>query len=184
MMNKFYIIILLVILGGYGCRNSSTNKPQSQYVQPFITEDRDSTFYDILVQNDTIIGNFRAKYHLTLNDIIADTINISSKEGQMVRNRSIFLTVYYKEQQILDCKEIKSTSFDGIQEPSKFIFSPTCWIGLESINDTLVVSSGMFVDDTDWGYFINIKVAPDGEILLVARDADDSNTIIETVILK
>ena len=36
----------------------------------------------------------------------------------------------------------------------------------------LVVKTGMFVMDTDWGYFVTINVNENGEVYIFANDAD------------
>ena len=72
------------------------------------------------------------------------------------------MTAYYKNQIIINNLEIKSSSFDGIENPDQFV-----------INDTLVVSIGMSVIDTDWGYALKINISPKGDVSYMAKNYDD-----------
>lgn len=132
-----------------------------------------------VVRSDTIIyakqriDNFRVQYSLHTNDIIADTIHLSDTESKIFYNRSLLLTVHYNEELIVDDYEVKSTSFSGIENPERFQLAPMGAVNINSVSDTLFVSTGMFVIDTDWGYFLTIKIAKTGDIFLGAEDADD-----------
>ena len=128
---------------------------------------------DSIFRGEEITGNYHVEYEICSNDIVADTINISEVESKKIYNRSLFLTIHYKEQKILNNYEIRSTSFSGIENPEKFQFAPMGAIDFQTLEDTLWISTGMFVVDTDWGYFLTIKVSKNGDVYFLAVNADE-----------
>lgn len=131
------------------------------------------TFSDTISHSEKNIENYSVKYSLRTNDIIADTIYVSDTDCEIFYNRSLFLTVHYNNKLIVDDYEVKSISFSGIDNPERFQLAPMGSVDIKSVNDTLLVSTGMFVVDTDWGYFLTIKISKTGDVFLYADDADD-----------
>ncbi len=162
---NFLILCLMAtcIISCRGKSNTSSNRSQIE----------DKVYSDTLFYADRGIGNYSVKYSLHTNDIIADTIYVSDTESEIFYNRSLLLTVHYDDKLILNDYEVRSTSFGGIENPESFQLSPMGAIEINSVNDTLILSTGMFVVDTDWGYFLTIKVSKNGNVILSAADADD-----------
>ena len=175
MRNISFFIVCLCSVFVLSCKNRDNKQNHSTELADTLltigTQDN-CVLGDVISKGDTIIGNFHVKYLIETNEIVADTIIISETESQVFVNHSVFLTIQYKEQLILDNYEIRSTSFNWIKNPERFILSPMGSIELEAINNMLVVKTGMFVMDTDWGYFVTINVNENGEVYIFANDAD------------
>ena len=126
-----------------------------------------------------VINNYEVRYNVCVNDIIASIYKEYDEQtgivldSSFIYNHTLFLTAYYKNQIIINNLEIKSSSFDGIENPDQFVFIPTSSLDFDSINDTLVVSTGMSVIDTDWGYALKINISPKGDVSYMAQNYDD-----------
>lgn len=126
-----------------------------------------------------VINNYEVRYNVCVNDIIASIYKEYDEQtgivldSSFIYNHSLFLTAYYKNQIIINNLEIRSSSFDGIENPDQFVFIPTSSLDFDSINDTLVVSTGMSVIDTDWGYALKINISPKGDVSYMAQNYDD-----------
>ena len=126
-----------------------------------------------------VINNYEVRYNVCVNDIIASIYKEYDEQtgivldSSFIYNHTLFLTAYYKNQIIINNLEIKSSSFDGIENPDQFVFIPTSYLDFDSINDTLVVSTGMSVVDTDWGYALKINISPKGDVSYMAQNNDD-----------
>lgn len=162
---KCLILCLLAtcIISCRGKGNTSSNKSRIE----------DKVYSDTIFYANKEIGNYSVKYSLHSNDVIADTIHVSDTESEIFYNRSLLLTVHYDDKLIVNDYEVRSTSFGGIDNPERFQLSPMGAVEINSVNDTLFVTTGMFVVDTDWGYFLTIKVSKNGDVILSAVDADD-----------
>ena len=175
MRNISFLIICLFSIFVISCKNRDNKQSNSTSLAETLlaisTEDGSSR--GIISEGNAIIGDFHVKYCIEPNEIIADTVIVSETENQVFVNHSIFLTIQYKGQLILDNYEIRSTSFDGIPNPNRFILSPMGSIEFEVTNNELVAKTGMFVIDTDWGYFVTINVTEKGEVCIFAEDSDD-----------
>ena len=126
-----------------------------------------------------VINNYEVRYNVCVNDIIASIYKEYDEQTGIVLdssffyNHTLFLTAYYKNQIIINNLEIKSSSFDGIENPDQFVFIPASYLDFDSINDTLVVSTEMSVVDTDWGYALKINISPKGDVSYMAQNNDD-----------
>lgn len=175
-----FVIIILISICTIGCR-VRIGKSSPVY-QKAIFEISDSMKQnnhfdpDTICNKEGIFEKYKVNYSVQTNNIIADTIYVSDTVYKVFYNHSLFLTVYYNERLILNEYEIKSSSFSGIENPEKFQLSPMGAVEINSSNDTLFVSTGMFVIDTDWGYFLTIKISKNGDVLLYADDADNYYT--------
>lgn len=161
------------------CRGKGNPSSYASPLEDTLDVVSNSISKDCPILSDTIfyaeksIDNYSVKYSLQTNDIIADTIYVSDTDFVIFYNRSLFLTIHYNGKLIVDNYEVNSISFSGIENPERFQLAPMGGVNIESVNDTLRVSTGMFVVDTDWGYFVRIKVSKTGDIFLYADDADD-----------
>ena len=176
MRNISFLIICLFSIFVISCKNRDNRQSNSTSLAETLlaisTEDGCAS-RRIISEGNAIIGDFHVKYCIEPNEIIADTVIVSETENQIFVNHSIFLTIEYKGQIILDNYEIRSTSFEWIKNPERFILSPMGSIEFEEINNVLIAKTGMFVMDTDWGYFVTIKVTEKGDVYIFADDADD-----------
>lgn len=135
---------------------------------------------DIIDQGELTIDKYKVSYILARNEIIAhvisDTITIEPGASREIRNKSLFLTVSYEDRVILDNIEIRSTSFKEIEGAEKFSLGPQDdvhddWFSV--VNDVLVVEFGVSVEDTDWGYLINLHIDRNGQISSNVTNFDD-----------
>lgn len=178
MKNVNLLIVCIIATCIIGCRGryikfvNSSEMKTSLDLSKVIS--RDSLIHKNNISNgEEITGNYHVKYSLCSNEIVADTIHVSEKESKVLYNRSLFLTIHYNELMILNNYEIRSTSFGDIENSEKFQLSPMGAIDFKSLGDTLIVSTGMFVIDTDWGYFLTIKVSKNGDVYFYADNADE-----------
>lgn len=173
-INSLYVVLIIICFVSCQCRGNRTKSFSSDKV----AEVGNNIFKDTLLHadrlfvGDEIVGNYKVNYSIGANEIVADTLYLSDTEYEIFYNHSLFLTVCYNNRPILSDYEIRSTSFDGIENPEKFQLSPMGGITFDSVNDTLHVSTGMFVVDTDWGYFLTIKVSKTGKVSLYAEEDD------------
>lgn len=199
MRRFFYSVIFLTVCScGFNNRNKQDQTEQvvtvdTLTVDPITVKDtvpaKSETLpkmlnpEDLLKEGEDTVGNFRIKYSFYLNEIIVDTIFISPTEvyrveneiyNEVYRNRSLFLSVHYNDELIVDNTEIRSTSFDGIFNPKQFVLAPMCGIDIKSANDTLIVNTGMSVEDTDWGFWLDIKISKYGDISLSSVSYDET----------
>lgn len=176
MKNLVFLMICIICL--YSCKSrqaNSTNINHHEFVEvPCIAEK------DILDQGKIVIDNYSISYILAYNEIIAhiipDDIQIKPGSSREIRNKSLFLTVNYDGKIIVNSKEIRSTSFDEIENAEKFSLGPQntvhdSWFSV--VEDKLIVEFGASVEDTDWGYRIKLFINKNGQILSTVTSYDD-----------
>lgn len=139
---------------------------------------------DILDQGEVVVGEYQISYVLSYNEIVAhvipETIKVEPGASREVRNKSLFLTVKYAEEIILNNKEIRTTCFEDIEDAGKFILGgPQVQVDeswFKVVDDLLVVEFGAFVEDTDWGYIITFNVDKNGQVSSTLVNVDDLYT--------
>ena len=80
-------------------------------------------------------------------------------------NNSIHGKVFYKGKFIAE-PYITSKSFKGIDNPEIYILAPTDKVWFETEGDELVANTGMFMNDTDCGYWTEIRIDSTGRTSL------------------
>lgn len=192
MKTRNTLFILFLAIFNIACKNQSFNSVHNENTTPNIVPTVEDTVKDTVEniveyrveypkirEGERIINNYHVKYNIHLNDVIAsiykeyDEQRYVLLDSSFLYNHSLFLTAYYKGQIIINNLEIRSSSFEGVENPNQFVFIPTSALDFNSINDTLVISTGMSVLDTDWGYDLNINISPTGDVSYKARSYDD-----------
>ena len=106
-------------------------------------------------------GNYWVVYHVSPNIMVADTLILSPADTMIVMNNSIHGKVYYKGKYIAE-PYITSRSFKGIPNPERYILAPTDKVWFKTEGDELVANTGMYVFDTDCGYWVEIRIDSTG----------------------
>ena len=116
-------------------------------------------------------GDFWVEYTVRPNSMVADTLVLTPGDTTLIMNNSVFLTVYHNGKLLAE-PHIQSTSFDGIVNPEQYILAPTdkVWFNLEG--DRLVAFTGMFMNETDCGYWTEMIIEPDGNLSLHYGDSE------------
>lgn len=121
------------------------------------------------------IGPYNVTCGIAANEIVVRTFHLSKTESRMYNNRSLFLTVKYKDQLILDDVEIKSTSFKDLKyndNAEELELSPTGLVRFECADDNLILYTDMYYPDTDIGYDLNVNISPTGKMILTSQEND------------
>ena len=106
-------------------------------------------------------GNYWVVYHVSPYTMVADTLISSPGDTIITMNNSIHCTVYYKGKFISE-PNISYASFKGIQNPEKYILAPTDKVWFKTDGDELVANTGMYMYDTDCGYWVEIRIDSTG----------------------
>lgn len=174
------LLFLICMIGLYSCKCGQGNSQDCNSTPTTETEMLQLASNDVLDKGDIIIGEYQISYILSYNDIVAhvipETIKVNPGTSREVRNKSLFLTVRYNDEIILDNKEIRSTCFEEIEDADKFIIGPQNLVHenwFKVVNDTLVVEFGAFVQDTDWGYWITLFIDKNGQLSSMVVNNDD-----------
>ena len=110
-------------------------------------------------------GNYWVDYNVYPNTMIADTLILSPTDTIITMNNSIHGKVFYKGKFIAE-PYITSKSFKGIDNPEIYILAPTDKVWFETEGDELVANTGMFMNDTDCGYWTEIRIDSTGRTSL------------------
>lgn len=110
-------------------------------------------------------GNYWVEYDVYPNTMIADTLILSPTDTIITMNNSIHGKVFYKGKFIAE-PYITSKSFKGIDDPEIYILAPTDKVWFETEGDELVANTGMFMNDTDCGYWTEIRIDSTGRTSL------------------
>ena len=110
-------------------------------------------------------GNYWVEYDVYPNTMIADTLILSPTDTIITMNNSIHGKVFYKGKFIAE-PYITSKSFKGIDNPEIYILAPTDKVWFETEGDELVANTGMFMNDTDCGYWTEIRIDSTGRTSL------------------
>lgn len=110
-------------------------------------------------------GNYWVDYNVYPNTMVADTLILSPTDTIITMNNSIHGKVYYKGKFISE-PNITSKSFKGIQNPEIYILAPTNTVWFKTEEDELVANTGMFMNDTDCGYWTEIRIDSTGRTSL------------------
>ena len=110
-------------------------------------------------------GNYWVDYNVYPNTMVADTLILSPTDTIITMNNSIHGKVYYKGKFISE-PNITSKSFKGIDNPEIYILAPTDKVWFETEGDELVANTGMFMNDTDCGYWTEIRIDSTGRTSL------------------
>ena len=102
-------------------------------------------------------GNYWVNYNVYPNTMVADTLILSPTDTIITMNNSIHGKVYYKGKFISE-PNITSKSFKGIQNPEIYILAPTNTVWFKTEEDELVANTGMYMNDTDCGYWVEIRI--------------------------
>ena len=106
-------------------------------------------------------GNYWVDYNVYPNTMVADTLILSPTDTIITMNNSIHGKVYYKGKFISE-PYITSKSFKGIQNPEIYILAPTNTVWFKTEEDELVANTGMYMNDTDCGYWVEIRIDSTG----------------------
>ena len=107
-------------------------------------------------------GNYWVDYNVYPNTMVADTLILSPTDTIITMNNSIHGKVYYKGKFISE-PNITSKSFKGIQDPEIYILAPTNKVWFKTEGDELVANTGMYMNDTDCGYWVEIRIDSTGQ---------------------
>ena len=110
-------------------------------------------------------GNYWVDYNVYPNTMVADTLILSPTDTIITMNNSIHGKVYYKGKFISE-PNITSKSFKGIQNPEIYILAPTNTVWFKTEEDELIANTGMFMNDTDCGYWTEIRIDSTGRTSL------------------
>ena len=106
-------------------------------------------------------GNYWVDYNVYPNTMVADTLILSPTDTIITMNNSIHGKVYYKGK-FIAAPYITSESFKGIDNPKIYILAPTNTIWFKTEEDELVANTGMYMNDTDCGYWVEIRIDSTG----------------------
>ena len=106
-------------------------------------------------------GNYWVDYNVYPNTMVADTLILSPTDTIITMNNSIHGKVYYKGKFISE-PNITSKSFKGIQNPEIYILAPTNTVWFKTEEDELIANTGMYMNDTDCGYWVEIRIDSTG----------------------
>ena len=106
-------------------------------------------------------GNYWVDYNVYPNTMVADTLILSPTDTIITMNNSIHGKVFYKGKFISE-PNITSKSFKGIQNPEIYILAPTNTVWFKTEEDELVANTGMYMNDTDCGYWVEIRIDSTG----------------------
>ena len=106
-------------------------------------------------------GNYWVDYNVYPNTMVADTLILSPTDTIITMNNSIHGKVYYKGKFIAE-PYITSKSFKGIDNPEIYILAPTNTVWFKTEEDDLVANTGMYMHDTDCGYWVEIRIDSTG----------------------
>ena len=110
-------------------------------------------------------GNYWVEYDIYPNAMVADTLILSPADTIITMNNSIHGRVFYKGEFIAE-PHITSKSFRDIQDPEIYILAPTNKVWFRTEGDELVTNTGMFMNDTDCGYWVEIRIDSTGRTSL------------------
>lgn len=110
-------------------------------------------------------GNYWVEYDVYPNSMVADTLILSPTDTVITMNNSIHGKVFFKGKFIAE-PYITSKSFKGIQDPEIYILAPTDKVWFKTEGDKLVANTGMFMHDTDCGYWVEIRIDSTGRTSL------------------
>ena len=110
-------------------------------------------------------GDYWVEYDVYPNTMVADTLILSPADTIITMNNSIHGKVYYKGKFISE-PVITSKSFKGIQDPEIYILAPTNKVWFKTEGDELVANTGMYMNDTDCGYWVEIRIDSTGRTSL------------------
>lgn len=110
-------------------------------------------------------GNYWVDYGIYPNWMVADTLILPPADTIITMNNSIHGKVYYKGKFIAE-PYITSRSFKGIPDPEIYILAPTDKVWFKTEGDELVANTGMYMNDTDCGYWVEIRIDSTGRTSL------------------
>lgn len=110
-------------------------------------------------------GYYWVEYDVYPNTMVADTLILSPADTIITMNHTIHSKIFYKGKFISE-PVITSKSFKGIQDPEIYILAPTNKVWFETEGDELVANTGMFMNDTDCGYWTEIRIDSTGRTSL------------------
>lgn len=106
-------------------------------------------------------GDYWVEYDVYPNTMIADTLILSPADTIITMNHTIHGKIFYKGKFISE-PVITSKSFKGIQDPEIYILAPTNKVWFKTEGDELVANTGMYMNDTDCGYWVEIRIDSTG----------------------
>lgn len=106
-------------------------------------------------------GDYWVEYDVYPNTMIADTLILSPADTIITMNHTIHGKIFYKGKFISE-PVITSKSFKGIQDPEIYILAPTNTVWFKTEEDELVANTGMYMNDTDCGYWVEIRIDSTG----------------------
>jgi hypothetical protein len=107
-------------------------------------------------------GDYWVKYDVYPNTMVADTLILSPADTIITMNHTIHGKIFYKGKFISE-PVITSKSFKGIQDPEIYILAPTNKVWFKTEGDELVANTGMYMNDTDCGYWVEIRIDSTGQ---------------------
>ena len=107
-------------------------------------------------------GDYWVEYDVYPNTMVADTLILSPADTIITMNHSIHGKIFYKGKFISE-PVITSKSFKGIQDPEIYILAPTNKVWFKTEGDELVANTGMYMNDTDCGYWVEIRIDSTGQ---------------------
>lgn len=173
------VIFLILIISISSCKLRHGNSQDDNTPTHKETEVLQLVPKDILDQGEIKMGKYEISYILSYNDIIAcvipETIWVEPGTSREIRNKSLFLTIKYDNKTVLDNKEIRTNYFEEIKDAHQFILGPqdSAKNWFKVVDDILIVKFGAYVEDTDWGYQITLRVDKNGQISSTVINADD-----------
>lgn len=110
-------------------------------------------------------GYYWVEYDVYPNTMVADTLILSPADTIITMNHTIHGKIFYKGKFISE-PVITSKSFKGIQNPEIYILAPTNKVWFKTEGDELVANTGMYMNDTDCGYWVEIRIDSTGRKIL------------------
>ena len=107
-------------------------------------------------------GDYWVEYDVYPNTMVADILILSPADTIITMNNTIHGRVFYKGKFIAE-SVITSKSFKGIQDPEIYILAPTNKVWFKTEGNELVANTGMFMNDTDCGYWVEIRIDSTGQ---------------------
>jgi hypothetical protein len=107
-------------------------------------------------------GDYWVEYDVYPNTMVADTLILSPADTIITMNHTIHGKIFYKGKFISE-PVITSKSFKGIQDPEIYILAPTNKVWFKTEGDELVANTGMYMNDTDCGYWVEIRIDSTGQ---------------------
>lgn len=107
-------------------------------------------------------GDYWVEYDVYPNTMVADTLILSPADTIITMNHTIHGKIFYKGKFISE-PVITSKSFKGIQDPEIYILAPTNKVWFKIEGDELVANTGMYMNDSDCGYWVEIRIDSTGQ---------------------